>query len=72
MMDRQLNKGSRKIMNAVRSDARFSSDWTGCFFHLRTGNCVHRTPAADCIPFFRHTTPCGAILPTVVEAGKAC
>jgi hypothetical protein len=72
MMDRQLNKGSRKIMNSGRSDARFSSDWTGTFFHLRTGNCVHQTPSAHCIPFFRLTIPCGVILPTVVEAGRAC
>jgi len=72
MMDRQLNKGSRKIMNVVRSDAQFSSLLTGRFFHPWHKSCAHRTPAADCILFFLYTTPCGTILPTVVEAGKAC
>jgi hypothetical protein len=74
MKDRQLNKGSRKIVNAVRSDARFSSLWKGPSFtdpHRDTR--AHRTPAVDCsFQFIRHTATRGILLPTDVEAGKAC
>lgn len=74
MMDRQLNKGSRKIVNAVRSDARFPSLRKSLSFTAsRRDTCAHRTPAVDCsYPLIRHTAPRGIVLPTDVEAGKAC
>lgn len=74
MMDRQLNKGSRKIVNAVRSVARFSSLRKGLSFPDPCRNaCSHRTPAVDCsFQFIRHTATRGILLPTDVEAGKAC
>ena len=74
MKDRQLNKGSRNIVNAVRSDARFSSLRKGSSFtYPRRDTCAHRTPAVDCcFQFIRHTTTRGILLPTDVEAGKAC
>ncbi len=74
MMDRQLNKGSRKIVNAVRFDARFSSLRKGLSFpYPRSDICEHRTPAVDCsFQFIRHTATRGILLPTDVEAGKAC
>ncbi|NYT17064.1 MAG: hypothetical protein GKC06_03530 [Methanomicrobiales archaeon] len=74
MKDRQLNKVSRNIVNAVRSDARFSSLRKGpSFTDPRRDTCAHRTPAVDCsFHFIRHTATRGIILLTDVEAGKAC
>ncbi|HPD09621.1 MAG TPA: hypothetical protein PLN56_01280 [Methanoregulaceae archaeon] len=73
-MDRQLNKGSRKYVNAVRSDARISPLQKGSsFIDSCRKACAHRTPAVDCsIQFIRHTGSKVIFLPTDVEAGKAC
>gem|GEM_PF-1104134 len=74
MMDRQLNKGSRKGRErfAFRCPVIHTAER---FFFCRfmQDTCAYRASAVDCsFRFIRHTGARGILLPTDVEAGKAC
>jgi hypothetical protein len=73
MMDRQLNKGSSKIANAVRAGARsLMQEKERSFTIPAVNDCKHQTCAVDCIHIIRHTVPFKDNHPARVEGGRAC